>query len=200
MIRLLAPAACAAALAIPAQPGAAAPAGTPASGCTISGWSIDSDVAGLNVRAGPSVRARSLGRLPPPETIEDTQRYVGFDILESRDGWFRIANAYRWSTDAGAPSRLPSGWISGGYVDFAVQGEIAFAAPDPASAIVATAWEDGDGFHPLRTRRPRECRGEWVRLSVTGRDGRERIGWVRGVCGIQETSCDGAGGDRLRRR
>jgi Bacterial SH3 domain len=201
MIRLLA-------LALAAWPAAALfaapPASTPRSAgaavCTISGWATDPDPGGLNVRAGPSATARIIGRLPAPETVEDTQRFVGFDVTESRGGWFRIRNAYRWSADAGAPSTLPSGWISGRYLDFQVQSEVAYAAPDPASRVVAMAWEDANGFHELRTRGPLECRGEWVRLSVAGRDGQEREAWVRGICGIQETTCDGVRGDSLPRR
>lgn len=196
MIRLLALIASPAALAFAVAPALSQTSGT-VRACSISGWSIDPDPAGLNVRAGPSPTARIVGRLPAPEMIEGERRFVGFDVLESRNGWFRIANAVRWSGDYGRPSTLPAGWISGRYLDFAVQSDIAFALPDPTSPVVARAWQDARGFQPLATRHPVECRGEWVRLSVAGRDRRERQGWVRGICGIQETTCDGVRGDFL---
>src|SRR5688572_22661235 len=67
--------------------------------CSFSGWSTDPDPRGLNVRAGPSATARILGTLPPPEPGEDVEVDFGatFDVVEARDGWFRIENARRWS-------------------------------------------------------------------------------------------------------
>ena len=94
-----------------------------------------------------------------------------------------------------AARTLPSGWISGRYLDFALQTDLAFAEPDPSSPVVAAHWEDEEGGHPFGYRHPSACRGEWVRLKVTARDGVEREGWVRGVCGNQETTCDGVAGD-----
>ncbi|ATQ44415.1 hypothetical protein [Caulobacter mirabilis] len=55
----------------------------------------------------------------------------------------------------------------------------------------------GGREHRFRWRGLNECRGEWVRLEVSGRVGGWRQGWARGVCNAQETSCDGAVGDSL---
>jgi hypothetical protein len=165
--------------------------------CSFSGWSSDLDPRGLNVRAGPSATARIVGTLPPPEDHPDNETRFGatFDVVESRDGWFRIENARRWSQEGRGPSNLPSGWISGRYLGFHLQTDKAFAEPDPASPVVAISWEEDGGIMPFAYRQPSDCRGEWVRLTVAGRDGRARQGWARGVCGIQETSCDGVPGD-----
>lgn len=166
--------------------------------CDFSGWSGDPDPAGLNVRAGPSATAPIVGRLPPEERVDDYLFATGFDVVESRNGWFRIANAYRWSDERGGPSTLPSGWISGRFLDFALQTDKAFAEPDPASRVVATSWIDSrDERHEIGFRHPTACRGEWVRLTVTGHDGVAREAWVRGVCGLQETTCDGVRGDPI---
>jgi hypothetical protein len=169
--------------------------------CAIrGGWSTDGDPAGLNVRAQPSAGAPIVGILPPPEYSPEFDRVmaVTFDVIETRDDWFRIANAYRADDDAGQPSTLPSGWISGRHVGFELQTDLAFVAPDPRSAVVAAAWMDSDGaFRRFEYRHPTECRGEWVRLKVTGHDRIEREAWARGVCNGQETSCDGARGDDL---
>jgi hypothetical protein len=169
--------------------------------CSFSGWSADPDPAGLNVRAAPSTSARVVGRLPAPERPrgEDRSFAAEFDVVESRNGWFRIENARRWSDSGRGPARLPSGWISGRYLGFALQTDIAFAEPDPSSRRVATSWRGrGGGGQFMRHRNPSACRGEWVRLMVTGGDGVERQAWVRGVCGSQETTCDGVQGDHIR--
>ena len=60
-----------------------------------------------------------------------------------------------------------------------------------------TSWDEDGTLMQFRYRHPTDCRGEWVRLTAIGRDGRERQGWVRGVCGIQETTCDGVRGDLI---
>jgi hypothetical protein len=167
--------------------------------CRFSGWSSDPDPRGLNVRAGPSAEARILGTLPPPERGEDVEVDFGatFDVVESRDGWFRIQNARRWSQQGSGPSTLPSGWISGRYLAFQLMTDKAFAEPDPGSPVVATSYVEDGGLSQFAYRHPSACRGEWVRLLVTGRNGREREAWVRGVCGIQETTCDGVQGDLI---
>jgi len=179
-----------------AQPAAAA---APANACNFSGWSSDPDPRGLNVRAGPSPSAPILGALPPPEPGEDIEVDFGatFDVVESRNGWFRIENARRWSQAGAGASTLPSGWISGRYLTFQLQTDKAFAAPDPSSPTVLTSWMDNGTLTQFNYRNPTECRGEWVRLTAIGRDGGQRQGWVRGICGIQETTCDGVRGDLI---
>ena len=194
-----------ASLALPVPGGMAAhsQAQAPRDGiCSFSGWSTDPDPRGLNVRAGPSATARILGTLPPPEPGEDVEVDFGatFDVVEARDGWFRIENARRWSQAGQGASTLPSGWISGRFVGFQLQTDKAFAEPDPASAIVVTSWEEDGGLSQFGYRNPTACRGEWVRLTVVGRDGGERQGWVRGVCALQETTCDGVQGDLIAQR
>lgn len=168
------------------------PAGTP---CSVrGGWSEDADPAGLNVRAEPSPTARIVGKLPPRRYVAEFDREMStsFDIEETRNGWFRISNPYAPDTeDYGKPSTLPSGWISGRYVGFALQSDIAFAAPDPQSQVIATSWHSPNGIRQFGYRQPMECRGKWVRLLVTDMRGREREAWARGVCNSQETTCDG---------
>ena len=167
--------------------------------CNFSGWSSDLDPHGLNVRADPSPAARILGTLPPPEPGQDIEVDFGvtFDVVESRNGWFRIENARRWSEEGRGPSRLPAGWISGRYLTFQLQTDKVFAAPDPGSPVVLTSWDDNGTLMQFRYNHPTGCSGEWVRLTAIGRDGREQQGWVRGICGLQETTCDGVHGDLI---
>ncbi|HYE47902.1 MAG TPA: hypothetical protein VEA44_19195, partial [Caulobacter sp.] len=54
------------------QPGKA-PAAT---ACRFEAWSSEPDPAGLNVRAGPSATARTVGKLPPPWYDVHTERTV----------------------------------------------------------------------------------------------------------------------------
>lgn len=168
------------------------------------GWSEDPDPAGLNVRAGPSPTAAILGQLPRSKYIQDEDwgdRVVPttFDIVEVRDGWVRITNVVA-PEDYFAPGplkyTLPSGWISGRYVGFELQGEKAFAEPDPGSPVVASSWETSEGFdHPLTYRNLLDCRGAWVKMIFKDHRSREHEGWARGVCSNVETSCDGTSGD-----
>jgi len=167
--------------------------------CAFEAWVTDEDPKGLNVRAGPSAEAPIVGTLPPP--VFDPElgfaEGAGIKVLESRDGWFRIGNP-AWSRNLGGNPDGPKGWIFGRYVHFAIQTDKAFAEPDPSSPVVATAWRDKEGQHQIGYRHPHECRGEWVRLLVKDHDGAERLGWLRGTCAIQETSCDGVVGDLMR--
>lgn len=165
--------------------------------CSFNGWADDSDQAGVEVRAGPSADARVVGRLPPPELDGDIPFGVEFRVVEAKNGWFRIERPYRWSQGQNPPFDLPEGWIAGRSLDFALQTDKAFEAPNPRSRVVATTWAASDGHHVFDYRHPSDCRGEWVRLLVTGHDRRERPAWARGVCGHQETTCDGMQGDPI---
>jgi hypothetical protein len=186
---------------VAAQPShqAASDADAPAAACAFSGWSSDPDPRGLNVRAAPSPTAPIIAALPPPEDHPDNETAFGttFDVVESRNGWFRIENARRWSEVGHGPSTLPAGWISGRFLHFQLMTDKAFAEPDPSSPVVLTSEMVDGTLTQFRYRNPTECRGEWVRLSVVGQDGRERQGWVRGICGLQETTCDGVRGDLI---
>lgn len=166
--------------------------------CRFEGWADDANMAGVEVRAGPSATARLVGRLPPPVTDGEYAFGVGFRVVEARNGWFRIQAPRPWSEDeTPPPANLPTGWIEGRSLDFALQTDKAFAAPNPRAAVVATSWQASDGAHTFDYRLPSDCRGEWVRLLVTGHDRREQVAWARGVCGIQTTTCDGMQGDSI---
>jgi hypothetical protein len=166
--------------------------------CKFSGWSSDDDPKGLNVRAAPSSTAKILGQLPPPKAVKDDPERefaTEFDVVEARGGWFRIENARFWAEDRGKPATLPVGWISGRYIDFALQSEVGFAQPNPSSAIIhqSPRWDS----RPKKGKGIIDCKGEWVRFDVSS-NGKSKPAWFRGVCGVQETSCDGVNGDDIR--
>jgi hypothetical protein len=117
-------------------------------------------------------------------------------VVEAKDGWFRIKNAELFPLEADKPkSRYPSGWVHGSKIGFALQSDYAFERPDPESKRVATSWQSKDGINGLNHRDADDCTGEWLHLQVSDHDPKFRPAWVRGVCGILETSCDGVLGD-----
>ena len=125
---------------------------------------------------------------------QDLERDIGteMDVLEARDGWFRIRGY--------DPSPFVEGWIAGRYLEFDLQTDKVFAAPDSGAAVVATSWDTPDGHISFTWRDPSDCKGKWVNARFTGRDGIERDGWAAGVCGNQDTTCDGVYGERHEHR
>ena len=167
--------------------------------CDFDGWSADKDPAGLNVRAEPAITARIVRTLPAPihDAENDRDEAPGFDVFEARGGWFLIG------TLMGTGNRRETwGWVHGSKITFALQTDIAFTEPTPASPRAVTVWQDRDGVHAIDYGPPLDCKGHWVQLSVSGRDRRPRIAWARGICANQETTCDGGvhdvHGDMLR--
>lgn len=139
---------------------------------------------------------------PPHEESEGSKFGVYFKIVESRNGWFRIVEPSRWDrAEDGGNRDLPVGWVHGRHVSFALQTDKAFERPDPKSPVVATTWRWEKGKNGANVgigfRNPSECRGEWIKVLATGMSGKERPAWVRGICGVQETTCDGVVGDPI---
>jgi len=161
--------------------------------CSVHGFAFGAE--SVPVWAEPSDSSEPVGTLPPPDPGDDSEGQMSseFDVVEARGGWFRIENGRAWGDTLDAPLRPVSGWISGRYVAFSLQTEMGFAEPDPRSAV---RYRSRDRIQPHMLV-ALDCRGEWVKLLFS--DGGEiREGWFRGVCGIQETSCDSLVGDRYR--
>ena len=153
----------------------------------------DSDPAGTNIRSRPGLGSPIIGKLPHQRFGEfgvEGDR-VDFKVVELRDGWARITDAYLYSENH--PEQRPaSGWIATNFLLFDIQSDYVFELPDPRSRVVVSLWADKDGvIHQPEGRRPFECRGEWVHLMVAGPDKMERPAWTRSICGNAETTCDG---------
>ena len=146
------------------------------------------------VRSAPAVDAVVVGRLPEAKFDPDLERDIGteMDVLEARDGWFRIRGY--------DPSPFVEGWIAGRHLEFDLQTDKVFAAPDSGAAVVATSWDTPDGHISFTWRDLSDCKGKWVNARFTGLDGIERDGWAAGVCGNQDTTCDGVYGERHEHR
>lgn len=176
------------------------PAGTEP--CQISGWSIDADPAGLNVRSEPSARGRVLGRVPPAwnaagrDGDEGTNYRAEFDIAGYRDGWFFIRNIRAPGTDYGEryPRSRPQpyrgqGWVSARFVGAALAngglpGGQLLQAPN-AHAEVRPVTRQGE---PISTgdivQRLHACSGYWGLIEIEG-----VRGWWNGICSNQVTNC-----------
>lgn len=182
---------------------AVAPAELPGNQCEIGGWSTDSSRRGLAVRARPSVKSAVIGRLQSVISYEGglhSGRGVEFAIVEARNGWFRIQNIQtpgivtedREPVDVEWRPSKTEGWIPGKAIFFVLQTFKGFAAPDPNSPVL---FQSDDWYGPKDWLRVADCSGEWVQIAY-GDPKRERFAWFRGVCAMQETTCDGVEGDR----
>ena len=177
------------------------PAGTEP--CQISGWSLDTDPAGLNVRAAPAATARVVGRVPPPWNApgrdgDPGQAYrAEFEIIGYRDGWFHIRAIKAPGVDYGEryPRSRPQpyrgqGWVSARLVGAALAngnlppGQL-YQAPSRNAAVRRAVRPDGE---PVSTgdevKRLLACSDSWGLVEIEG-----VRGWWSGICSNQVTNC-----------
>ncbi|WP_431014804.1 SH3 domain-containing protein [Bradyrhizobium pachyrhizi] len=184
----------------------ALPAGTEP--CDLGAWSEDKDLAGLNVRAEPSVKARVLGKLPPPyhlkmggaENTPESGWLTEFRIIGFKDGWFLIEGAMppgkAYEDDKRYPRNAPKpyagrGWVAANKVGasyangYTRMGGL-FQAPfvdakwTPALRKLDGEFDTDDG-----PKRILACSGHWA--LVESHDGVR--GWWRSLCSNQVTNC-----------
>lgn len=171
--------------------------------CRFSAWAANTKPGGTPIRSGPGKAFPSIGTLPSARETEAGLYGIEaatFDVVETKNGWFRIEKATFQRLDFDEePVVYPSGWISGEDLSFALQSDFAFERPDARSAKIAASWNDPNGQNPLRFHSAEDCQGEWVKLTVSGYDGVEKPGWVRGVCGKLEMTCEGLVSDNPAR-
>lgn len=176
------------------------PAGTEP--CDIAGWSLDTDPAGLNVRATPSAQGRVVGRVPPAWTSPGrdgdpgTSYRAEFKIAGYQNGWFLIRDIRAPGADYGEtyPRARPQpyrgqGWVSARLVGGALAngglrpGRL-MQAPDPQAA----AREVSRNGEPISTgdevRRLLACSATWGLVEIEG-----ARGWWKGICSNQVTNC-----------
>jgi hypothetical protein len=183
--------------------------------CKIEGWATDTDPKGLNVRAKPSTKARILGTLPPYVSKENFG--IEINIIGSQRGWLRITNATDNPDRSLLPLRKPysgTGWVHGSRVGFTVQSGIGYQRPDRKSPQLVNIFDDWLTDMGKITK-VIACQNDWVlvdyqiTLRRTKTDGLEKLtpteqkksqgrAWFQGVCGSQETTCEGLTPDRKR--
>lgn len=167
--------------------------------CRFTAWATNMGSEGTPIRSGPGRTFPAIGTLPASRATDAGLNGIEaatFEVLEAKDGWFRIGKAIYQRLDFDEePVVYPDGWVSGKHISFALQSDFAFDRPDPRATKIASSWNDPTGTNPLRFHSPQDCQGEWVKLTVSGYDGVEKDGWVRGVCGKLETACQGLTSD-----
>jgi hypothetical protein len=173
-------------LAVTGQGSVAVAAGIP---CSISGYSNDPDPKGQNIRKTPSGSAKIIARLPPPVTEDGFKFGPYFDILAVQGGWVKVTNASSWN---GGESSARIGWISAKFVRFHLQTEVGFVGPSNKTQPIWHA--EGSSFDESFSLLV-GCSAEYAQVLPTGTDVPKKA-WVRGVCAIQETTCDGLPIDR----
>lgn len=191
--------------------------------CNFSTLVTETDKQGLNVRLVPSQTARVLGQLAPVFLTRDRYCYpvkVVVDVLRSRDGWIEIDNAADNETLTERPAHPMyggPGWVSGRKLTVKSQAVAGYGAPDVNAKVVlrsAQGWSL-DMESMIRSGQLVGCRDRWalvefdlgkididiakeLEIDPAARAGLPRgrfRAWVNQICGIQETTCDGLGGD-----
>ena len=187
--------------------------------CSFGAFVQETDPAGLHVRSKPDPWSAVLGTLPPVITsreLDGLKVRVEVQVLESENGWFRIAQAQDNSVLTGQPERTMfkgQGWVSGRKLTVKSQARAAYAQPNIKSPV-AFSFRDGSSFdndQMIQAGHLIDCQGGWVLVEFNDQNLQNDIrkellvaatarsalpdhhfrAWVNQICGIQETSCDG---------
>lgn len=201
--------------AMAASPQAEAPAGSTT--CAFGAWA-NYEKPSITVREAPSANAKALGQIPTkPAAGEPEYSYsVTFDVKQAQDGWLKIANASDAYNEDEFPDQAPrkvykgEGWIRADDARVGIQSARGYLKPDAASqrlVDLGSDWLTEMG----RIQGIRACRGDWVLLDylvdrkrspqdeiVERAKGEQLAGraWFRGLCDVQETTCDMKSVDR----
>ena len=155
--------------------------------CAFQAYTVADPSVEVHIVDAPRAGAKVLG-VAPHYQPEGEEWLFGpeFTVTGMQDGWARVRDVTDWNREAWGPD----GWINGELIRFVAQTETVFAGPDAGAAVVwqsTNIWPTAFAVH--------DCTGEWAEISFR-EDGPQTVrGWVRGICGIQETTCDGVQGD-----
>jgi len=190
--------------------------------CSFGAFVVETDPAGLNVRAAPSATAKIVGMLPPT-FVEPSMNYgvrVEVDVAGAHNGWFLIRNALDNDALTERPARpmyAGEGWVSGNKLTVKSQAEVGRAQPSLKAKPVLRVGdnESFDSDMLVEAGRLADCTGKWAQVEFSDQrfpakdrgtlkiDAAARSGlpagrfraWVNRICAIQETSCDGLADD-----
>jgi hypothetical protein len=172
---------------------AAAPLETAgATQCEVSGFSIDPDPKGTNVRSAPRADAPVIGHLAPRVRVTPVETTgVTFKILGSKDGWLLIHDGYP-STDFTLDSANADdgrGWVSGRLVGTTLVAVNLRTAPRWDAPVVANFGGPGSSPESVVVSTVHGCRGKYVEVTGSPLSGKTARGWSYGPCSLQLTSC-----------
>ncbi|WP_024896970.1 hypothetical protein [Brucella rhizosphaerae] len=181
-----------------------------ATSCAFSAWT-NSEKPLIEVRETPSADAKLLGQIPTVSKAGEAEYAysIGFDVLEAKDGWLKIANAsdaYNEESDDYVPREVykGEGWIKSDEAKVGIQSARGFLKPDPQSdrlLDIGSDWLTEMG----RINNILACNEDWVLLDYTvlrkRMAGEELVelasdeqltgrAWFRGLCSNAETTCD----------
>lgn len=152
--------------------------------CKLSGWSNDTDPAGLNIRSGPSGTASVIARLK--QRLENANgNSPEFHILGFKDGWFLIEDA-NYGNYGDPPPKVPPysglGWAHGSKIggELTGAGDTLRTAPDLSAPVLAHA----EAGQSIAVKALLSCQGAWVKVSTS-----LGAGWAPGLCSNQVTTC-----------
>jgi hypothetical protein len=162
--------------------------------CAISGWSNDSDPAGLNVHAAPNKDARVIGRLPPPRAQAGDTYSAEFDIIGSRNGWLLIRNAHFADYGDGKGDRVVfagPGWVFADKVRFLINSVDLRGAANAHAPVVAklSARDGASGPDSANIDHVYGCAGHFAEVAVHMERQSPIRGWATGICNNQVTTC-----------
>jgi hypothetical protein len=168
--------------------------------CALSGWSNDSDPAGLNIRAAPRADAEVIGRVPQPRKAGADEMPVEeaaeFKIIGSRNGWFLITGVkfvgyYNDGKDRAVFAG--PGWVFADKVRFSINRQDVRGAPAGNAPVLAklrletldyTAGPDAATIDHVFG-----CSGAFAEVTVHMEGQRPTRGWVTGIGSNQVTTC-----------
>ena len=180
-----------------AAPAAAAPLDTTgATQCEASGFSIDPDPKGTNVRSAPRADAAVIGHLAPRVRITPVETTgVTFDILGSKDGWLLIRNGNPATAFTLDPANAADGrgWVSGKLVGTTLGAAALRTAPRRDAPLVINLAGPGSSPESVVVSAVHGCQGQYVEVTGTPLSGKPVRGWSWAPCASQLTPCDRGG-------
>ncbi len=161
--------------------------------CEVSGFSIDPDPKGTNVRSAPRTNAPVIGHLAPRVRITPTETTgVTFKILGSKDGWLLIRDGSPPDGFTLDPANAEDGrgWVSGRLVGTTLAAISLRTAPRWDAPVVASFAMPGSSPVSVVVSAVHGCRGKYAEVTGTPINGKTVRGWSYSPCSSQLTTCD----------
>ncbi|HEX9558203.1 MAG TPA: SH3 domain-containing protein, partial [Reyranella sp.] len=156
--------------------------------CEASGFSIDPDPKGTNLRSAPRVNAPVIGRLAPRTRITPVEIVgVTFDIVGSKDGWLLIKNGNPEPDFMLGPANAADGrgWVSGRLVGTTLAAISLRIAPRWDAPVVASFAMPGSSPVSVVVSTVHGCRGKYAEVTGTPINGKTVRGWSYSPCSSQ---------------
>lgn len=167
-----------------ARPACAQPPSAPTS-CSVSAHLSDPDPAGTNVRAGPSATARVVAHIPHERAEGGDSFAPELEIVGFARGWAKV-RAVRFA-DYGEGETLlfdGPGWISGRLLSSTLTRMPVLRRPVGSADAAGAAAPDTAVIQSID-----DCLGPFAHVVVRLASGRRVVGWTRGLCANQATTC-----------